>query len=65
MNLFSKDLFDTDAAGKRFKETGIECAIGQIDEYCACGINGIHLYVLNKWKDVSEINDRSGLHTLV
>ena len=32
---------------------------------CAPGGNGIHLYALNKWKDVSEIIDRSGLCTLV
>ena len=29
------------------------------------GVDGIHLYALNKWKDVSEIIDRSGLRTLI
>ena len=52
-------------AGKLIKEAGIEYTIRQIDEYRACGIDGIHLYALNKWKDVSEIIDRSGLRTLV
>ena len=66
-NPFVKDPFDADVEGKkeRFREAGIECTIRQIDEYRACGIEGIHLYALNKWKDVSEIIDRSGLRTLV
>ena len=66
-NPFVKDPFDADVEGKkeRFREAGIEYTINQIDEYRACGINGIHLYALNKWKDVSEIIDRSGLRTLV
>lgn len=66
-NPFVKDPFDADVEGKkeRFREAGIEYTIRQIDEYRACGINGIHLYALNKWKDVSEIIDRSGLCTLV
>ena len=66
-NPFVQDPFDADVEGKkeRFREAGIEYTINQIDEYRACGINGIHLYALNKWKDVSEIIDRSGLCTLV
>ena len=66
-NPFVKDPFDADVEGKkeRFREAGIEYTIRQIDEYRACGIEGIHLYALNKWKDVSEIIDRSGLRTLV
>ena len=66
-NPFDKEPFDTDVEGKkaRFKEAGMEYTIRQIDEYRACGINGIHLYALNKWKDVSEIIDRSGIRTLV
>lgn len=66
-NPFDKELFDADVEGKkaRFKEAGIEYTMKQIDEYRALGVNGIHLYALNKWKDVSEIIDRSGLRTLV
>ena len=66
-NLFDKEPFDTEVEGKkaRFKEAGIEYTMKQIDEYRALGVNGIHLYALNKWKDVSEIIDRSGLRTLV
>ncbi len=47
------------------KKKGIEYTVKQIDAYRALGVNGIHLYALNKWKDVSEIIDRSGLCTLV
>ena len=32
--------------------------------YRAMGVNGIHLYALNKWKDVSAIIDRAGPKTL-
>ncbi|MBQ8306651.1 MAG: methylenetetrahydrofolate reductase [Blautia sp.] len=66
-NPFDKEPFDADVEGKkqRFREEGMEYTIRQIDEYRALGINGIHLYALNKWKDVSEIIDRSGIRTLV
>ena len=66
-NPFDKEPFDADVEGKkaRFKEAGIEYTMKQIDEYRALGVNGIHLYALNKWKDVYEIIDRSGLRTLV
>ena len=45
-NPFVKDPFDADVEGKKasFKAAGIEYTINQIDEYRACGINGIHLY---------------------
>ena len=39
------------------RRAGIEYTIRQIDEYRALGVDGIHLYALNKWKDVSEIID--------
>ena len=52
-------------AGVKAAEEGIEYTVKQIDAYRALGVNGIHLYALNKWKDVSEIIDRSGLCTLV
>ena len=66
-NPFDKDPFDAAVEEKKaaFKEAGIEYTIRQIDEYRALGVNGIHLYALNKWKDVSEIIDRCGLRTLV
>ncbi len=48
-----------------FKKAGIEYTVRQIDGYRALGVNGIHLYALNKWKDVTEIINMSGLKTKV
>ena len=48
-----------------FRKAGIEYTIRQIDQYRALGVNGIHLYALNKWKDVAEIIDASGMKTLI
>ena len=48
-----------------FKKAGIEYTVRQIDAYRALGVNGIHLYALNKWKDVTEIINMSGLKTKV
>ena len=66
-NPFEKDPFDVAAEQKRadFKKAGMEYTIRQIDEYRALGVNGIHLYVLNKWKDVTEIINESGIRTIV
>ena len=66
-NPFEKDPFDVAAEQKRadFKKAGMEYTIRQIDEYRALGVNGIHLYVLNKWKDVTEIITESGIRTIV
>ena len=52
-----------DVEGKKAscKEAGIEYTINQIDEYRACGINGIHLYALNKYEDVARIAKEAGL----
>ena len=62
-NPFDKEPFDADVAGKKasFKEAGIEYTINQIDEYRACGIDGIHLYALNKYDDVARIVKESGI----
>ena len=66
-NPFEKDPFDVAAEQKRadFKKSGMEYTVRQIDEYRALGLNGIHLYVLNKWKDVTEIINESGIRTIV
>ncbi|HIS26857.1 MAG TPA: methylenetetrahydrofolate reductase [Candidatus Pullilachnospira intestinigallinarum] len=66
-NPFEKEPFDAAAEQKKadFKKAGIEYTIKQIDEYRALGINGIHLYALNKWKDVTDIINASGIRTLV
>ena len=66
-NPFDKEPFDDALEQKKadFKKAGIEYTIRQIDEYRALGINGIHLYALNKWKDVAEIINASGLRTMI
>ncbi len=48
-----------------FKKAGIEYTIRQIDKYRSLGVEGIHLYAMNKWKDVSQIIERSGIRTLI
>lgn len=48
-----------------FKEAGMEYTIRLIDEYRACGIDGIHLYALNKWEDVTRLVKESGIKDLV
>ena len=64
---FCAEPFDSDVAGKKaaFREEGIQYTINQIDEYRACGINGIHLYALNKYDDVAYIAKEAGLLDLV
>lgn len=48
-----------------FREEGIAYTIRQIDEYRAAGIDGIHLYALNKSDAVTEIVRESGLVDLI
>ena len=66
-NPFDKEPFDADVAGKKesFRKAGIEYTINQIDEYRACGVDGIHLYALNKYDDVAYIAKAAGLIDLV
>ena len=44
-----------------FRKAGIEYTIKQIHEYQSCGIDGIHLYALNKFEDVAYISKEAGL----
>ena len=48
-----------------FAKAGIEYTIRQIDRYRSMGVEGIHLYALNRWEHVSEIADRAGIRTIV
>jgi methylenetetrahydrofolate reductase (NADPH) len=66
-NPFDKDPFDDALEQKKadFKKAGIEYTIRQIDQYRALGIEGIHLYALNKWQDVSTIIRESGMRTVI
>ena len=64
-NPFDKAPFDDSLEQKKadFKKAGIEYTIRQIDKYRSLGVEGIHLYAMNKWKDVSQIIERSGIRT--
>lgn len=44
-----------------FKKAGIEYTINQIYRYVAAGIQGLHIYTLNKWEDVEAIVIGSGI----
>lgn len=70
--VMSHNWFDKDADGndipevrQAFREEGMEYTINQIHEYMALGVEGIHLYALNKYKDVSEILERAGIKTIL
>lgn len=66
-NPFDKAPFDDSLEQKKadFKKAGIEYTIRQIDKYRSLGVEGIHLYAMNKWKDVSQIIEKSGIRTLI
>lgn len=66
-NPFDKAPFDDSLEQKKadFKKAGIEYTIRQIDKYRSLGVEGIHLYAMNKWKDVSQIIERSGIRTII
>jgi methylenetetrahydrofolate reductase (NADPH) len=44
-----------------YKKAGIEYTIDQIHEYVSLGIDGIHIYTLNKSEDVKAIVNATGL----
>lgn len=44
-----------------FREEGIAYTIKQIEEYKAMGVDGIHLYALNKYDAVAQIAEETGL----
>ncbi|WP_394924886.1 methylenetetrahydrofolate reductase [uncultured Robinsoniella sp.] len=46
-----------------FKEAGIDYTVHQLYQFIGEGVEGIHLYALNKSAAVSEILTRSGLRT--
>ena len=46
-----------------FREAGMDYTVQQMYEYLQLGVNGIHVYTLNQYKDVEEILKRSGLFT--
>jgi methylenetetrahydrofolate reductase (NADPH) len=44
-----------------FKKAGMEYTVKQIHRYIAAGIDGLHIYTINKWQSVSEILKASGV----
>ena len=44
-----------------FKKAGIEYTIGQIHRFMAAGIDGLHIYTLNKWEDTEAIVNGAGI----
>ena len=44
-----------------FKKAGKEYTVGQIYRYMNAGIDGLHFYSLNKYQDVSDIIEASGI----
>ena len=59
--------FDADAEQKKadFRTAGLDYTIELIDQYRACGVDGIHLYALNKYDDVAYIAKNAGLIDLI
>ena len=66
-NPFAPNESEESIAAKKasFKEAGMEYTIRMIDEYRTCGIDGIHLYALNKWEDVTRLVKEAGIKDLV
>jgi len=48
-----------------FRKAGLEYTVDLIDQYRAEDIQGIHLYALNKYQDVTELCKMAGLRDLV
>lgn len=44
-----------------FRKAGIDYTINQIFRFMAAGIEGLHLYTLNKYEDVKTIIDEAGI----
>ena len=65
-NVFAPGESEEDVARKKaeFMEEGIRYTIDQIAEYRSIGVNGIHLYTLNRSGPVARILDASGLLNL-
>ncbi len=66
-NPFAPNESEESIAAKKaaFKEAGMEYTIKLIDEYRVCGIDGIHLYALNKYEDVTRLVKESGIVDLI
>ena len=47
-----------------FKAAGKEFTVDQIMEYATLGVDGVHLYALNQWKEVTDILTETNLFAL-
>lgn len=70
--VISHHWFDVDENGNKrqdvldaFREEGIEYTVDQILQYMALGVDGIHLYALNTWKNSTEILNKAGIRSVV
>jgi len=48
-------------APESFTKAGMEYTVTQIHRFLATGVNGLHLYSLNKWKRLTEIIKAAGI----
>lgn len=46
-----------------FRKAGMEYTVNQIFEYMNAGIDGLHIYALNKWETVTDIINMAGIRT--
>ena len=60
-NPFAPDDPEVEAKKASFKKAGIEYTIGQIEALKKMGVDGYHLYALNKFDDVAYISKAAGL----
>jgi len=44
-----------------FTRAGIEYTVVQLHRYIAAGVNGLHLYSLNKWEKLTEVLNAAGI----
>ncbi|MFI3312975.1 MAG: methylenetetrahydrofolate reductase [Eubacteriales bacterium] len=44
-----------------FKAAGMEYTVDQIHQYMAAGVDGLHMYALNKYQDVTDIINMAGI----
>jgi len=45
----------------RGARAGIEYTVAQFHRYIVAGVNGLHLYTLNKWEKITEVLNSAGI----
>ncbi|MDR1400273.1 MAG: methylenetetrahydrofolate reductase [Treponema sp.] len=56
-NILGKYPDDADS----FQKAGMEYTVKQIHRYIAAGIDGLHIFTINKWRNISKILKTSGI----